>query len=331
VFLVPPAAFQIEREQTGTIAVDFELDQGAYRIRKVYEGAANDAFKRKVLRRFVNEGDYLLAVNGTALDTKQDPWAAFKGLAGKPATLTVGSKPALDQTARQVKVSIRPWSAEIDLWNASWVESNRAYVERRSNGKVGYIYLATTEDWGFTEFTRQFNYQLDKEALIIDSRWNAGGHVPFHVVEVLDRRVYQYFYDLRRGAGGGRSPDYVHEGPKCLLINGVQGSGGDSLPFLFRKRGLGKIIGTRTMGAGVGGGAININFVDGGWALVPFVGFYDETGKWVIEGHGVEPDIKVVDDPGLMFGGTDPQLDSAIQLMLEEMKNAKVTPPPRTP
>jgi len=331
VFLVPPAAFQIEREQTGTIVVDFELDHGAYRIRKIYEGAVNDAFQRKVLRRFVNEGDYLLAVNGTALDTKQDPWAAFKGLAGKTATLTISSKPALDQTARQVKVSIRPWSAEIALRNASWVEANRAYVERRSNGKVGYIYLATTEDWGFTEFTRQFNYQLDKEALIIDSRWNAGGHIPFHLVEVLDRRVYLYFYDLRRGAGGGRSPDYVHEGPKCLLINGVQGSGGDSLPFLFRKRGLGKIIGTRTMGAAVGGGAININFVDGGWALVPFVGFYDEPGKWVIEGHGVEPDIKVIDDPGLMVGGADPQLDGAIKLMLQEMKNAKVTPPPRTP
>ena len=103
------------------------------------------------------------------------------------------------------------------------------------------------------------------------------------------------------------------------------------MPYLFRKRGLGKIIGTRTMGAGVGGGGINIPFVDGGWSLIPFVGFYDEPGKWAVEGHGVEPDIKVVDDPGLMFGGADPQLDSAIKLMLQEMKNAKVTPPPRTP
>jgi tricorn protease len=116
-----------------------------------------------------------------------------------------------------------------------------------------------------------------------------------------------------------------------LLINGVQFSGGDNLPFLFRKRGLGKIIGTRTMGGMIGGGGINIPFVDGGWSLIPFVGFYDEPGKWAVEGHGVEPDIKVVDDPGLMFGGADPQLDSAIKLMLQEMKNAKVTPPPRTP
>jgi tricorn protease len=272
-----------------------------------------------------------LAVNGTALDTKQDPWVAFKGLAGKIATLTISSKPALDQTARQVKVPIRSWSNETNLRNASWVEANRAYVERQSNGKVGYIYVPNTHDYGSAEFTRQFNFQLDKEALIIDSRWNEGGHAPFHIIEVLARPVYNYYYELRRGAGGVRAPHYVHEGPKCLLINGVQFSGGDGLANFFRKRGLGKLIGTRTMGGAVGGGAINIPFVDGGWSLIPFGGSYDEPGKWAVEGYGVEPDIKVVDDPGLMFGGADPQLDSAIKLMLQEMKNAKVTPVPRTP
>ena len=326
-FLVPPAAFQLEREQTGSIGVDFELDHGAYRIRKIYEGAANDAFRRKVLRRLVNEGDYLLAVNGTAFDAKQDPWVAFKGLAGKTATLTISSKPVTDQTARQVKVSIRAWGIENLLRNAAWVEANRAYVERRSKGRVGYIYLATTSDYGSTEFTRQFNFQLDKEALIIDSRWNEGGHLPLHIIEVLARRPpYHYFYDSRRGAGGGRTPDYVHEGPKCLLINGVQYSGGDNLPYLFRKRGLGKIIGTRTMGGMIGGGAINIPFVDGGWSLIPFVGFYDEPGKWAVEGHGVEPDIKVIDDPAKMLNGADPQLDAAIDLMLKEIKGARVIP-----
>lgn len=199
-FLVPPATFQPEREQTGTIVVDFELDHGAYRIGKIYEGAANDAFRRKVLRRYANEGDYLLAVNGTALDTKQDPWVAFKGLAGKTATLTVSPKPNLDQTARQVKVSIRHWSSEYLLRNAAWVEANRAYVERRSNGKVGYIYLANTHDYGSTEFTRQFNFQLDKEALIIDSRWNEGGHLPLHIIEVLARRRPDLYFMSPAGA-----------------------------------------------------------------------------------------------------------------------------------
>jgi tricorn protease len=337
VFLVPPAAFQPEPEQTGTIGVDFELDRGAYRIRKIYDGAANDAFQRNFLRRGaanVNEGDYLLAVNGTAIDTKQDPWVAYKGLAGKVATLTISSKPALDQTVRQVRVPIRPWSNETFLRNASWVEANRAYVERRSNGKVGYIYLPNTHDWGSQEFTRQFNFQLDKEALIIDSRWNEGGHQPLHIIEVLARQRYHYTSDLlRRGVGSGRTPDYMHEGPKCLLINGVQFSGGDALPFYFRKRGLGKIIGTRTMGGSLGAGGVNINFLDGVWALIPHIGDYDDkTGKWEeVEGHGVEPDIQVVDDPGLMFGGSDPQLDRAIELMLEEVQNAKATLAPRTP
>ncbi len=329
-FLVPPVAFKPEPEQTGAMGVDFELDQGAYRIAKIYDGAANDAFGRNVLRRGaanVKEDDYLLAVNGTALDTKQDPWVAFKGLAGKIATLTISSKPALDQTARQLKVQIRAWGIENILRNASWVEANRAYVERVSHGKVGYIYLANTHDFGSTEFTRQFNFQLDKEALIVDSRWNEGGHIPLHIIEVLARRRPDlYFYDSRRRAGGGRTPDYVHEGPKCLLINGVQYSGGDSLPYLFRKRGLGKIIGTRTMGGMIGGGAINIPFVDGGGSLIPFVGFYDEPGKWAVEGHGVDPDIKVIDDPSQMLNGADPQLDRAIDTMLKELKGSKTIP-----
>ena len=143
---------------------------------------------------------------------------------------------------------------------------------------------------------------------------------------MLARRVYLYHYEFRRGAGGGRTPDYVHEGPKCLIINGVQYSGGDNLPYLFRKRGVGKIIGTRTMGGMIGGGAVNIQPVDGGWWLIPIVGFYDEPGKWAVEGHGVEPDIQVIDDPAQMFNGTDPQLDAAIELMLKEIKGPRVIP-----
>jgi tricorn protease len=331
-FLVPPTGEQPARENTGVLGVDFQIDRGAYRINKIYDSAANDPFLRNYLRRGaanVKEGEYLLAVNGTALDTKQDPWVAFKGLAGKTATLTISSKPILDPTARQVAVPL--WGGEDVLRNASWVVANRAYVERRSKGKVGYIYLANTYDWGSQEFTRQLNFQLDKQALIIDGRWNEGGHLPLHIIEVLARRLYSYHYEFRRRAGGGRTPDYIHEGPKCLLINGVAYSGGDELPFFFRKRGLGKIIGTRTLGGMIGAGALNIQFVDGGWSLVPIVGFYDETGKWAVEGHGVEPDIKVIDDPSKMLNGADPQLEAAIELMLRELGNAKVPLRPHTP
>jgi tricorn protease len=329
-FVFPPADAQPspEPERTGSLAVEFEIDRGAYRIAKIYDSAANDPYIRHFLRRSgvdVNEGEYLLAVNGAALDTKQDPWVAFKGLAGKTATLTISSKPALDQAARQVSVIVRDRSYEVLLRNVSWVEANRAYVERKTNGKAGYIYLADTHDWGSKEFTRQLNFQLDKQALIIDARWNEGGHVPFHILEVLGRQRYLYFRSYRRPMGG-RTPDFLHEGPLALLTNGVAYSGGDELAELFRRRGLGKIIGTRTMGGMVGAGGLDIRFVDGGSSLVPIVGFYDDTGKWVVEGYGVEPDIKVIDDPALMLGGADPQLDKAIETMLEELKGSRTIP-----
>jgi len=297
-------------------------------------GNSDEDLARSFLRRagtVVNEGEYLLAINGTPLNIGQDPWVALKGLAGNTASLTVSSKPVLDQDARQVTVSLYWPDTEIVLRNRSWVEANRAYVERQSGGKVGYIYLPNTHEYGSREFTRQFNGQLGKEALIIDGRWNEGGHLPLHVIEVLSRQRYLYSYDLRRGAGGGRSPDYMHEGPKCLIINGVAYSGGDELAYFFRKRGLGKLIGTRTMGGMVGIGGVIIPFIDGGSSWVPHVAFYDDSGKWVVEGYGVEPDIKVIDDPSLMTNGRDPQLDSAIQLMLKEIKTSSALPQLRAP
>lgn len=330
--LFPPRDKQLTPEDTGMLAVDFEVDHGAYRIARIYDGGPADPLARSFLRRastFVNEGEYLLAINGTPLNIAQDPWVALKGLAGNSATLTVSSKPVLDRDARQVTVPLYFPDTEIALRNLSWVEANRAYVERQSGGKVGYIYLPNTHEYGSREFTRQFNSQLGKGALIIDGRWNEGGNLPLHIIEVLSRQRYLYSYDLRRGAGGGRIPDYMHEGPKCLITNGVAYSGGDELAYFFRKRGLGKLIGTRTMGGMIGAGGVNIPFIDGGSALVPHVGFYDDSGKWVVEGQGVEPDIKVIDDPSLMRSGGDPQLDSAIQLMLKEIKTSKAVRQPR--
>jgi tricorn protease len=190
--------------------------------------------------------------------------------------------------------------------------------------------LADTMDFGSREFTRQFNGQLDKEGLVIDVRWNEGGHVPFHILDVLARRRDAYSHEFRRRAGGRRMPDYLHDGPLCLLTNGVTVSGGDELAYLFQKRGLGKIVGTRTMGGmiGVGGGPLSdLKFVDGGGSTIPIVGFYDEEGKWIIEGYGVEPDIQVLEDPARMLDGADPQLDVAIDTVLEQLGASRTTPP----
>jgi tricorn protease len=315
IFLFPPRGEQPPPEGTGMLGVDFTLENGAYRLAKIYDGAVWDPFGRSTLRRpgvNVDEGDYVLALNGVPLDTKKDPWLAFKGLAGKTTKLTVSRKPAIDSGAREVTVVLRP--DENFIRHRAWVEANRSYVERRSRGRLGYIYLSDTFDYGSGEFSRQFSMQLDKEALIVDGRWNEGGHLPLHMIEVLSRSSFTR--TLWLGAPG-RTPDFLQRGPKCLLINGVTYSGGDELAYLFRERGLGKLIGTRTMGGMVGTGVINLTFVDGGSSLVPHAGFLDERGdEWIVEGSGVAPDIEVIDDPSLMSRGRDPQLDRAIELLL---------------
>jgi tricorn protease len=242
VFVFPPRQERPPREDTGLLGVDFALDNGAYRIATIYDGAASDPFGRSTLLRAgvnVEEGDYLLAVNDAPLDAKRDPWIAFNGLAGKTAKLTVGKKPKRDESARDVTVAMR--SDENYIRNRAWVEANRAYVDQRSKGKLGYIYLANTHDYGSQEFSRQLRTQLDKEALIIDGRWNEGGHVPLHIIDVLSRSSFDKSLWLRRSAGPHRTPDFLHVGPKCLLINGVAYSGGDELAHLFRQRGLGPV------------------------------------------------------------------------------------------
>ena len=147
-----------------------------------------------------------------------------------------------------------------------------------------------------------------------------GGHVPLHIIEVLSRTSFDKSLWFRRSAGPHRTPDFLHVGPKCLLINGVAYSGGDELAHLFRQRGLGRLIGTRTMGGMSGAGLINVTFADGGSSLVPHVGTLGEQGGWAVEGQGVAPDIEVMDDPGKMVGGRDPQLDAAIDTLMAATK-----------
>jgi tricorn protease len=331
VFVWSPSAGGPPAENTGMLGVDFSLEQGAYRIAKIYDGGVSDAFARSPLRRAgltVAEGEYVLAVNGAPLDPTQDPWAAFKGLAGRPVSLTVGPHPTLDTAARTVAVI--PRGSEGVLRNRAWVEANRVRVDRVTDGRVGYVYLANTHDYGSSEFTRQLAGQLDKEGLIVDERWNEGGYAPFHFVDVLARKRYMYFHERRRAAGGGRTPDYLHEGPTCMLINQISYSGGDQLPYYFRARGVGKLVGTRTLGGLVGAG-INPGLIDGGGALVPFVAFYASSDDWAVEGKGVEPDVEVIDDPTALARGEDPQLDEAIRLLQLELRGNLRVPVPAPP
>ena len=323
VYLNPPGATgapaAMNEEGTGMLGVDFSVDQGAYRIAKIYDAAASDATARNPLRQpglDVKEGDYLLAVNGKPLDTKQDPWAAFLGLAGKDVTLTLSRKPVLDANARSEIV--KPGDLELLYRHEAWIEATRSYVERKTSGRVGYVYLKMTSEFGFREFTRQFGPQLGKEALILDARWNQGGHIPYHLLDILRRQFYFYSDDMRRDVG---QKNYFLDGPKCILINGVTQSGGDLLAYLVQKSAVGRLVGTRTMGAMIGAGGLNIPFIDGGYSLVPTVGFYGSSGSWIVEGHGVPPDVELLDDPAAMAIGADPQLDAAIKVIMSELRS----------
>ncbi|UCF79426.1 MAG: PD40 domain-containing protein [Candidatus Eiseniibacteriota bacterium] len=314
----------------GMPGCDFELQNGAYRISKIIEGGIWDTDARGPLSQpgvGIKVGDYLLAVNGVPLDTSKDPWAAFQGLAGKTVSLTVSEEPKLGEKDRHVLVKLL--DSDYDLRYRAWIEKNRAYVAEKTDGKVGYIYVPNTGIEGQNDLVRQFFGQVTREALIIDERWNGGGQIPTRFVELLNRPLANY-WATRYGKEDFPWPPDAHHGPKCMLINSLAGSGGDYFPFWFREAGLGKLVGTRTWG-GLVGMSGNPALIDGGYTSAPTFAFFEKDGTWGIEGHGVDPDIEVVDDPALMVGGKDPQLDAAIDLMLEEIDRNPYRPARRPP
>ena len=307
----------------GLLGADFTLDSGAYRITRILRAAPYDVDGRSPLAEpgvNVKEGDYLLAVNRRPLDPARDPFAAFAGLAGKTVLLTVNSKPSLEG-AREVLV--QALEDEYRLRNLAWIESNRQRVERLSGNRIGYIYVPDTGIEGQTELVRQFRGQFTKDGLIIDERFNSGGQIPDRFVELLNRPLYN-FWGVRDGHDW-QWPPVAHNGPKAMLINGWSGSGGDCFPFYFKQAGLGPLVGMRTWGGLIGiSGAPEL--VDGGAVTVPTFGIYSTDGTWIIEGHGVEPDVEVVDDPGLMAKGGDPQLEKAVELVMAELAKHPPTP-----
>jgi tricorn protease len=312
------------RRGVGLLGVDWEFADGAYRIKKIVTAAPWDIEVRSPLAEpgvSVSEGNWVLAVNGTQIDTAKDPWAAFEGLAETTVILTVNDQPHFDG-AREVLVDTI--GSESRLRNLAWIESNRRRVEKATDGRVGYIYVPSTGIDGQTELYRMFRPQFSKEGLIIDERFNNGGQIPDRFVELLNRPLYN-FWAVRSG-NDWQTPFISQIGPKVMLINSWSGSGGDAFPYYFRAAGLGPLIGTRTWG-GLIGYSGRPSLIDGGRLTVPTFSFYNLDGEWDVEGYGVDPDIEVVDDPSLMLDGGDPQLDRAIAEVLEALeKNPPVRP-----
>ncbi|MBL8819952.1 MAG: PD40 domain-containing protein [Planctomyces sp.] len=313
------------RSSTGLLGCRLEMAEGAWRIGEIFRGAVWDVDARNPLDAAgIKTGEYLLAVNHVPLRADVDPYAAFQKLAGSTVVLTISTDPQLDDADRRVPFTML--ASDADLRFRAWIEDRRKYVESRTEGRVGYIYVVNTGVPGQNDLVRQLYGQKNKEALIIDDRWNGGGQIPTRFIELLNRPVTNY-WAVRDGRDWTWPMD-SHQGPKCMLINGMAGSGGDMFPALFRQNKLGKLIGMRTWG-GLVGISGNPNMIDGSSVTAPTFAYYENDGTWGIEGHGVDPDIQVIDDPAKMLKSGDPQLDSAIDLMLEELKTAAFKPPAR--
>ncbi|MDE3056743.1 MAG: PD40 domain-containing protein [Bacteroidota bacterium] len=306
-----------EQRAVGYLGIDWELANGAYRIQKIIKAAPWDTeVKSPLVQPGINvkEGDYILAVNGVPMDISKDPWAAFEGLAGKTVELTVNSTPTMEGARNIYVETLRD---ETRLRQLAWMEENREKVDKATDGTIGYIYVQDTGIEGQNDLVRQFTAQFNKQGLIIDERFNSGGQIPDRFIELLDRKPLA-FWAVRDGKKW-EWPPVANFGPKVMLINGWSGSGGDAFPDYFREAKLGPLIGMRTWG-GLIGISGNPALIDGGGITVPTFRMYDPNGKWFAEGHGVDPDIKVVDDPAQMAKGSDPQLEKGIETVMQLLK-----------
>ncbi len=313
---------EVKRVQTGLLGADYEVSDGRYRFSRVYSGENwNPQLRAPLTQPGVNvkAGEYLLAVNGREVRPPENVYSFFEGLAGKAALLRVGTD-ANGAGAREVTVV--PVADEGRLRNLAWIEENRRKVDQMTGGKVAYIYMPDTANGGLTAFNRYFYAQIGKQAAIVDERFNGGGLLATDIAEILNRKPLS-------AAANRVGSDLVQPqgifGPKVMIINERAGSGGDAMPWYFKRAGVGKLIGTRTWG-GLVGMAGGPPLMDGGFVGAPSSGIYNPlTGEWEVENIGVPPDIEVEQDPALVRKGRDPQLEKAVEVVLEELKK---NPPP---
>ena len=310
----------------GMLAADFEPDGGYYRITKIYPGENWIEAHRSPLTEpglKVSAGDYLIAVNGREAKSGQEVYAYFQNLAGKLVTLKVNGKPTTEG-AREIVV--KPVADESGARYLDWLNANRKKVADATGGRVGYMYVPDTSIPGIIEFDKALNAQIDKEGMIIDERYNQGGQIPDFYTEKLKRQLLAVL--AQRDTSDLPWPPVAIYGPKIMIVNELAGSGGDLFPWFFRREKIGPIVGTRTWGGLVGIGN-NQPLRDGGYVTAPGFAFWstDNGGEWVVEQHGVDPDVVVPQRPDLVVKGRDPQLEKAIELAKEALKNYKPLPP----
>ena len=301
----------------GLLGADYEVADGRYRFKKIYSGLNFTAELRSPLTApgvNVKEGEFLLAVNGADCKPPTEVFALFENTAGKSVELTVG--PKADGMGSR-KVTVEPIASELQLRNRQWVEGNLRKVEEATAGRVGYVYVPDTAAQGVAYFKRYFFPQTDKEALIIDERFNSGGQIADYYIDLL-RRPFASYWAPRHGAEW-RSPSAAVFGPKVMIVEENAGSGGDMLPWMFRKFKLGPIVGKRTWGGLVGISQMPV-LMDGGSVTAPGFAIWTPEDGFTVENEGVPPDFDVEMWPKEVIAGKDPQLEKAIKLALEALE-----------
>lgn len=307
----------------GLLGADLEEVNGFYRIKKIYNGENWNPDLKAPLSSpgiDVREGDYLLEVNGLALQAPINPYSLFEGTVGKQVRIKVNSTTAIDGAR---SVTVVPIANEGGLRSRDWVESNRRKVAELSGGKLAYVYVPNTGGPGYTYFNRYYFAQQDKKGAVIDERNNGGGSAADYMVDIMARKLRGYFNSNANDHRPFTTPMSGLWGPKVMLINERAGSGGDLLPYLFKDMNIGPLVGTRTWG-GLVGTWDTPPFIDGGRMVAPRGGFYDANGKWAVEGEGIAPDITVLQDPAKVIKGGDPQLERAVEEALKLLKTESV-------
>jgi tricorn protease len=312
---------EVQKTKTGLLGADFAIENGRYRVARVYNGENwNPGLQAPLTQPGVNvkAGDYILAVNGRELHGSDNIYSFFEETAGKQVVLQVGAN-ADGKSARAVTVI--PIDTEERLRRLAWIENNRRKVDELSGGKVAYVYVPNTAGAGYSSFTRYYFAQIGKQAAIIDERFNEGGQLADYMIDSM-RRPLMSRITTREGADWS-SPTEAIFGPKVMVINEMAGSGGDALPWYFRKAGIGPLVGKKTWGGLVGIGGYP-ELIDGGHVMAPRDAIYGLKGEWEVENHGISPDYDVDFDPAAVREGHDPQLEKAVEVVMQLLKERPV-------
>lgn len=314
---------EINKVPIGLLGADFAIENNKYRIKKIYTGESwNPTIKAPLsgpgLK--VKVGDYLLAVNGIPLDASTNLYSLFDQTADKQTSITVNSVPTLDSAKDVVVIPVK---SEVQLRQYDWIEGNRRMVDKLSNGQLAYVWLPNTAQGGYTNFNRYYFAQKNKKGAIIDERFNSGGSIADYIVDLLSRDLMGYFNNPVADKQPFTAPNAGIWGPKVMLINEMSGSGGDMLPYMFKKRKIGPLVGTKTWGGLVGIWDVP-SLIDGGSITAPRGGFFNNEGEWDIENIGIAPDILVEQGAKLVKEGHDPQLEKAVEVALELLKTQAI-------